>query len=100
MSLEALTAAIRRKLEENLPLNHTVLLDLGETGVVFIDGTVNPAMVDNIARPAETTLTLSPDLLARMLDGSADGTLAYMTGRLKVAGSIGVALKMNAVLGD
>ncbi len=97
MSLEELTEAVRHKLRENAPLGHTVLVDLGADGVVHIDGTQNPAAVTNERGEAETTLTLSADLFRRMLAGEGGATMAYMSGKLKVAGSMGVALKINGM---
>jgi len=34
------------------------------------------------------------------MDGNLDPTMAYMTGKLKVEGKLGVALKINAMLSD
>ncbi len=98
MSLEDLTETVRRKLRENAALGHKVLVDLGFDGVIHIDGTQNPAAVTNERDEAETTLTLSADLFRRMLAGEGGATMAYMNGKLKIAGSMGVALKMNAML--
>ena len=38
--------------------------------------------------------------LDKLLDGDLDPTMAYMTGKLKVEGRMGVALKINAMLSD
>jgi putative sterol carrier protein len=100
MSLEELTASVRSKIRENVSLGHTVMFDLGADGVIFVDGTVTPAVVDNERREPETTFTLSADLLGKMLNGEGGGTLAYMTGKLKISGSMGVALKINGMLDE
>jgi putative sterol carrier protein len=34
------------------------------------------------------------------MEGRLDPTLAYMTGKLKVEGKLGVAMKLAAMLGD
>lgn len=98
MSLDDLTEAVRRKLGENPSLGHTVLIDLGDDGVIMIDGTVNPAIVGNERGETETILTLSAALFGRMLAGEGGATMAYMSGKLKIAGSMGVALKLNAMM--
>ena len=49
---------------------------------------------------ADSTLTLSPEALQQMIDGALDPTFAYMTGKLKISGSMGVALKLAAMLED
>jgi putative sterol carrier protein len=98
MSLDTITDAVRTKLRENPPFGHTILFDFGADGLVFVDGTQSPAVVTNERQEAETTLTLSPSLFEGMLRGESSATLAYMTGQLKINGSIGVALKLNALL--
>ena len=49
---------------------------------------------------ADSTLTLTPDSLEKMIAGGLDPTFAYMTGKLKISGSMGVALKLAAMLED
>ena len=100
MSLDALTKTVKEKATQNVSLGHTVLFDLGDEGAIFWDGTQNPAVISNEKAEAETTLKLSASSLQKMLDGGMDATLAYMTGSLKISGSMGVALKINALMED
>ncbi|HLY58702.1 MAG TPA: SCP2 sterol-binding domain-containing protein [Stellaceae bacterium] len=100
MSLDAITETIRAKVAQIPPFGHTVLFDLGDAGVVHLDGVAATAMVTNERREAETTLTLSAAALEGLLDGSKSPTFAYMTGELKIAGSMGVALKLNSLFED
>jgi putative sterol carrier protein len=100
MDRDEITQAVRRKLAENPSFGHTILFDFGADGVLFVDGTVEPAILSEERQPAETTLTLSSALFQKMLRGEGSATLAYMTGSLKIAGSVGVALKLNALLED
>ena len=100
MSLERATAAIRAKAALAPKLGHRVTFDLGAEGVIYWDGTAVPAVIGNEAGESETTLTLSLDDLEKLIDGSLNPTLAYMTGTLKVAGSMGVALKIGQLLED
>ena len=100
MSLDAITETIRAKVALIPPFGYTVLFDLGDIGVVHLDGVATPAIVSNERREADTTLTLSPAMLAGLLDGSKSPTFAYMTGELKIAGSMGVALKLNSLFED
>ena len=97
MSLDAITETIRAKVALIPPFGHAVLFDLGEAGVVHLDGVATPAVVSNERHEAETTLTLAPAVLEGLLDGSKSPTFAYMTGELKIAGSMGVALKLNSL---
>jgi putative sterol carrier protein len=94
MSLESATSAIRAKAALAPKLGYRVTVDLGSEGIIYWDGTVVPAVIGNEVGESETTLTLSLDDLQKLIDGSLNPTLAYMTGKLKVAGSLGVALKI------
>ena len=100
MLLESLTAAIRGKAAGSPPLGYRVKLDLGADGVIFWDGAANPPSVDNMPRPADATIGISLADLEALLAGTLSPTVAYMTGRLKVEGSLGVALKINQILED
>jgi putative sterol carrier protein len=101
MSLESLTEAVRGKAAVNLPLGYKVQFDLGDDGLIYWDGTQTPPVIDNATHDdVDTTLTLSSTSLQKMLDGNLNPTLAYMTGTLKVQGSMGVALKINQMLED
>jgi putative sterol carrier protein len=98
MSLESTTAAIRQRAITALSLGHTLQFDLGEAGVIFWDGTQTPPIIDNAPRDAETTITISLGNLERLVAGTLNATMAYMTGLLKVQGSMGVALKLGEAL--
>jgi putative sterol carrier protein len=101
MSLESATAAIRAKAGTAAPLGHTIQFDLGGDGVIFWDGTQTPPLVDNTARDeAETTIAISLENLDSLIAGQLNPTMAYMTGKLKIQGSMGVALKMGQLLED
>lgn len=47
---------------------------------------------------AEVTLTADRETFEGMLDGSVNPTMAFMTGKLKVDGAMGVALKLGSLL--
>jgi len=98
MSLEELTKIVQDKVSAGPSLNHTAMFDLGADGVIFWDGTQTPPVVDNERRDAEMTMKLSSDLMVKMMDGGVNATVAYMTGKLKITGSMGIALKINSLL--
>ena len=102
MSLDSLTEQLKTQAAMNPPLGYRVKFDLGDDGVLLWDGTVTPAEI-GVAEgdpEADTVLRLSLDDMGKLLTGTLDPTLAYMTGKLKVSGSTGVAMKLAAMLGD
>jgi len=98
MSLESATTAIRAKAALAPKLGYRVTFDLGGDGIIHWDGTAVPAAIGNEAGESDTTLTMSLEDLQKLIDGALNPTLAYMTGKLKVAGSMGVALKIGQLL--
>ncbi|MDQ6595981.1 SCP2 sterol-binding domain-containing protein [Bacillus salipaludis] len=48
--------------------------------------------------PADCTLIMSLDNFRKFLLGNLNGTLAFMTGKLKIKGDIGKALKLENIL--
>ena len=102
MSLETLTEQLKTQAALNPPLGYRVMFDLGDDGALLWDGTVTPPEIATAdGEPdADTVLRLSIDDLGKLLSGTLDPTLAYMTGKLKIQGSTGVAMKLAAMLGD
>ena len=100
MSLESLTAALRQRAAQNPKLGYKVKFALEDGSVIFWDGTGDQATIANADGEADTTMRLSEESLEKLLSGSLDPTMAYMTGKLKVEGKMGVALKINAMLSD
>ena len=106
MSLDTLTEQLKSQAAMNPPLGYRVTFDLGDDGLLLWDGTVTPAEIaavpegDGSDPEADTVLRLSLDDFGKLLSGTLDPTLAYMTGKLKITGSTGVAMKLAAMLGD
>jgi putative sterol carrier protein len=98
MPLDALTGQVRERIAAGRgAFPHTLLFDFGAEGVIFIDGTTDPATIDNERRTAEAVFTLAPRLFAELLAGRS-AMLAYMTGKLKISGSTRVAMELAALL--
>ena len=102
MPLETATAMLRTKAAEAPPLGHRVRIDLGADGTILWDGTGATPAIDNApgTDDAEAIITISLADFDLLVAGALDPTMAYMSGRLKVAGSMGVALKLGQLLGD
>lgn len=47
---------------------------------------------------AEVTLTASAETFKAILDGDQNATAAFMTGKLKVDGDMGMAMKLSGIL--
>jgi putative sterol carrier protein len=100
MDIDALIEALRGRAAFAPKLGYRVKFDLGADGVILFDGTETTPSVTAEDGEADSTLTLSPESLEKMIAGALDPTFAYMTGKLKIAGSMGVALKLASMLED
>ena len=97
MSLDSMTEAVRAKVGENSGLDATVKFVIDE-GVIFLDATALPNRVSNEDGEAECTITMSSDDFEALMAGDLDPTMAFMTGKLKIDGNMGVAMAVGKVL--
>jgi putative sterol carrier protein len=73
-----------------------VILDEG-TVLIDEDGARAPEAPAGDA-PADCTMTASADTFRGLLDGGINPTAAFMSGKLKVEGDMGLAMKLGALL--
>jgi putative sterol carrier protein len=100
MSLESLTEDLRKRAAQNPKLGYKVKLVIEDQGVIFWDGKGAQTIFRNRDGEADTTMRISAENLEKLIAGTLDPTMAYMTGMLKVEGKMGVALKINSMLSD
>ena len=100
MSIETIQTKIKEKMALAADLDAKIKLDFGDDGIVFVDATQSPTVVSNEDVDADLTLTTSIDTFKGILEGSQDPNIAFMMGKLKVQGSMGLAMKLNGILED
>ena len=93
MSLSTLTDRLRTVVGADSDTKAKVKFDTDE-GIVFIDTTQTPNVVSNEDHDAECTLEISTQNALKMIDGDLNPMMAYMTGKLKIKGDMGVAMKL------
>lgn len=98
--IEALTQLLASKVKTLRPLGYKLKLVVEEGGVISWDGTGDTPVVGNEDGEVDTVLRMTAANTKALLEGRLDPTLAYMTGKLKVEGKLGVAMKLASMLGD
>lgn len=100
---ESLMAAIRERSEALRRLNYRVRFDLTDTGESVLLDATGPAptvVAADEETEADTVLRLTAENLGRLIAGRLSPMLAFSTGRLRVEGSKGVALKLASLLDE
>jgi putative sterol carrier protein len=83
----------------NSGLGGTLKFDFGDAGSVLVDGKSSPNSVsDGDGKSADCTISVTLDTFEKMVKGELDGTSAFMQGKLRVAGDMGLAMKLGPVL--
>jgi putative sterol carrier protein len=98
MDLASCTETLRAKVGADCGLNATLKFDCGADGVVYIDGRSTPNTVSNENKEADCNIGITLADLHAMLSGELEPTTGFMTGKLKVAGDMGVALRLQRVI--
>ena len=93
MTMDQLTEAVRGKVASG-GISDSVKFDCGDAGVIYVEG----SSVSNENKDADSTISISQDDLADLLAGELNPTTAFMTGKIKVAGDMGVAMKLGSIV--
>lgn len=72
----------------------SVKFDCGEDGVLVIDG----QSVSTADAPADCTIAVALDDLRAIVAGDLDATAAFMQGKLRIDGDMGIAMKLSSIL--
>ncbi len=98
MDLDSLTAGLRERLGENSGIDATIKFDLGADGVIFVDGASVPNTVTNTDSEAQCTVQVTLEDFQNIAKGDLDAMTAFMMGKLKISGDMGVAMKLREIL--
>jgi putative sterol carrier protein len=99
MSLENFTETVRSKVGDDAKLNATIKFAFKEGGALYIDGKSTPNTVSNDEGPADCTVKVSLEDFGKLMERKLDPTTAFMMGKIKIEGDMGVAMKLGKVFG-
>lgn len=94
MSLEQYTKLVEEKTASVDNLGKKVKFDLKDEGIIHVDATITPPIVSNDDLDADVTFVLNKENFEGLIDGSLNPQMAFMMGKLKIEGDMGLALKL------
>ncbi len=99
MSLETITDGMRSRIGDGGKFKKSVKFDFGADGMVRIDDTVSPPVIDNSDAPVDCTVKVSMADFEEIATGKQNAQMAFMMGKLKVEGDMSVAMQLGSILG-
>jgi putative sterol carrier protein len=76
-------------------MNNSYLFDIDGAGKWKVDVQDGNVTVTENAEDADVTITTSEETFEKIVSGEQNATSAYMTGKLKVKGDMGAAMKLQ-----
>ena len=96
MNTEDIIAKMNEALGNSGGLDKSVKFDFGDDGKIFASGTEAVASDDD----ADCTISVAKDDFIAMASGDLDPMMAFMSGKLKVAGDMSVAMGLQSVFSN
>ncbi len=97
MSLEKATEKVVKLATNNSGKVNAKINFKFDEGMIHLDDTVTPTVVSNEELEAECTIKLSLENFLNMMHGDLNPMMAMMSGKMKIEGSKGVAMKLAAL---
>jgi putative sterol carrier protein len=99
MDLAEVANGMEGRFGEKAGLGGTVKFDLGSDGCLFIDGTGTGNTVTlNKNDGADCTISMSAGDFKDMIHGNLQPTAAFMQGKMRVEGDMGLAMKLGQLV--
>ncbi len=97
MTLQDITTKMKEGASKKSAFGNSVKFSTDQ-GVVYIDGNQTPPVVTNDDKDADCTIKMDFSDFSDLIGGKLDGMTAFMTGKLKIEGDMGVAMKLQSIL--
>jgi putative sterol carrier protein len=98
MSFQVFSEKVKNIVGEDSRLGSTVKFVTDE-GTLYVDATQVPNVISNEDKEAACTVNLSAADGVKLLDGNLNAMNAFMMGKIKVKGDMGIAIKVMQLIG-
>ncbi|GIV23529.1 MAG: SCP2 sterol-binding domain-containing protein [Bacteroidia bacterium] len=98
MTLEEIVQAIQARVQQAGDLRGIVKFVIDGTKVVHVDATQRPVQITTEDKPADCTIRLSGDTFQDLISGKGSAMTAFMFGKIKVEGNMGIAMAISRIL--
>jgi putative sterol carrier protein len=98
MTKELLLESITQQAKNVSPLGAKLKFKLGEDLIIHIDGTGDANVVTDKDDDAECTISTDIETLLKLRSGDLNPMMAVMTGKVKISGNMGLAMKLQSLL--
>jgi putative sterol carrier protein len=99
MNLQDIADGMMKRVSGKPALGGTLKFDLGGDGCLFIDGAgAENVVTANKNDPANCTITMKAPDFEDLIQGRLNGTAAFMQGKMKVDGDMGLAMKLGQLV--
>lgn len=97
MTLEEITGKIQKLADRHSGQFASKANFKFDEGIVHLDDTVSPTVVVNEERDAPFAIKMSAADFGKILSGDLNVMMAFMSGKLKIEGDKGAAMKLTAL---
>ncbi len=96
--LESITRAFADAVTRIDTLEGSLKFDMGDDGIVFLNGTVTPCLVSNEDADADCVVEIGVDTLEDMMAGRIDSRTAFVQGKMCLIGDMHLAVKLASLM--
>lgn len=89
---------LKKRADVAAPLGGTLKFVV-DNAIVHIDGSGDQNITTQEDKEAACTITVSREVLEKLRDGALNPMMAVMGGQIKIGGDMGLAMKVQSLLG-
>ena len=98
MDLNTILAGINAQASNASPIGASIKFQLDEN-VIYVDGTGASNVISTDDKDADCVIISSMETFTALQSGDLNPMMAVMSGKVKIKGDMGVAMKLQSLLG-